>query len=293
MKILTSGFTVLLSCLGLVVFEAEKKNNLNDIPSDIVVPKMIEGKPAAGKRVKHHWPGENNTAIHHALYLPENWNAKSKWPVIIEFAGNGGYKNNLGDVSLGTVEGCSLGYGITKGRNAIWACLPFVDSKNKQNATNWWGDADATVEYTLRSVKNICEQYQGDAENIILAGFSRGSIACSYIGLRNTEIAKLWKGLICHSHIDGVTQWPYKDSDKQSALLRWQRLQGRAAFISHEVSTEKAKEFLTTNKVVGNFTFMDLPFPNHSDKWVLKDLEERKKVQAWFEKLISIPSKGS
>ena len=58
-------------------------------------------------------------------------------------------------------------------------------------------------------------------------------------------------------------------------------------------STEKAKEFLTTNKVVGHFTFMDLPFPNHSDKWVLKDLEERKKVQAWFEKLISIPSKGS
>ena len=39
MKILTSGFTVLLLCLGLAVFEAEKKNNLNDIPSDIVVPK--------------------------------------------------------------------------------------------------------------------------------------------------------------------------------------------------------------------------------------------------------------
>jgi hypothetical protein len=38
---------------------------------------------------------------------------------------------------------------------------------------------------------------------------------------------------------------------------------------------------------------MDLTFPNHSDKWVLKDLEERKKVQAWFEKLISTPSKGS
>jgi hypothetical protein len=254
---------------------------------------MIEGKPTAGKRVKHHWPEENNTAIHHALYLPENWNAKSKWPVIIEFAGNGGYKNNLGDVSLGTVEGCSLGYGITKGRNAIWACLPFVDSKNKQNATNWWGDADATVEYTLRSVKNICEQYQGDSENIILVGFSRGSIACSYIGLRNNEIAKLWKGLICHSHIDGVTKWPYKDSDKESALARWQRLQGRAAFISHEISTQKAKEFLTISKVLGDFTFMDLPFPNHSDKWVLKDLEERKKVQGWFEKIISTPSKGS
>jgi hypothetical protein len=103
----------------------------------------------------------------------------------------------------------------------------------------------------------------------------------------------LWKGLICHSHIDGITQWPYKDSDKESALQRWQRLQGRAAFISHEISTEKAKEFLTTNKVVGHFTFMDLTFPNHSDKWVLKDLEERKKVQAWFEKLISTPSKGS
>ncbi|MBJ7344599.1 MAG: hypothetical protein JHD09_04900, partial [Gemmataceae bacterium] len=260
MKSSITAFAILLSSITLAVFAAEKKTNLNDIPSDIVVPKMIEGKPAAGKRVKHNWPEENNTAIHHALYLPENWTANSKWPVIIEFAGNGGYKNNLGDVSLGTVEGCSLGYGITKGRNAIWACLPFVDSKNKQNATNWWGDADATVEYTLRSVKNICEQYQGDADNIILAGFSRGSIACTYIGLRNDEIAKLWKGLICHSHIDGVTSWPYKDSDKESALVRWQRLKGRAAFISHEVSVQKAREFLTTNKVPGNFTFMDLPF---------------------------------
>lgn len=293
MKISTAAFAILFPCLGLFVFAAEMKTNLNDISSDIVVPQMMEGKPSAGKRVKHNWSEENNTAIHHALYLPENWTAKGKWPVIIEFAGNGGFKNNLGDVSLGTVEGCSLGYGITKGRNAIWACLPFVDSKNKQNATTWWGDADATVEYTIRSVKNICEQYQGDPDNIILAGFSRGSIACTYIGLRNEEIAKLWKGLICHSHIDGVTRWPYKDSDKESALVRWQRLQGRAAFISQEVSVAKAREFLTNNKVSGSFTFMDLPFPNHSDKWVLKDLDERKKVQAWFEQIISTRSKGS
>lgn len=287
----TSTAFVVFSLVSLVVLAADMHRNLNDVASDIVVPKMIDGKPSAGKRVRHNWPEENKTSIHHALYLPENWTPKNKWPVIIEFAGNGGYKNNLGDVSLGTVDGCSLGFGITGGRDAIWACLPFVDSKNKQNASNWWGDADATVEYTLRSVKNICEQFQGDSNNIILAGFSRGSIACSYIGLRNDEIAKLWKGLICHSHIDGVTRWPYNDSDKESALVRWQRLQGRAAFISHEVSVQNAREFLTNNKVSGNFTFMDLPFSNHSDKWVLKDLQERKKVRDWFEKIIHQPGK--
>jgi len=292
MKILANAFAILFAWITLL-FAAEKNMNLNDIPSDIVVPQMVEGKPAAGKRIKHNWPEENNTAIHHALYLPDNWTAKSKWPVIIEFAGNGGYKNNLGDVSLGTVEGSSLGYGITAGKGAIWACLPFIDTNAKKNASNWWGDADATVEYTQRSVKNICDQYQGDPDNIILAGFSRGSIACSYIGLRNDKIAKLWKGFICHSHIDGVNTWPYKDSDKESALLRWQQLQGRPAFISHEGSVEKARDFLTTNKVLGNFTFMNLPFPNHSDKWVLKDLNERKKIRDWFQKVINMHSNGS
>ena len=292
MKILSNAFVILLTWITLL-FAAEKSANLNDIPSDILAPQMVEGKPSAGKRVKHNWPEETNTAIYHALYLPENWTVKSKWPVIIEFAGNGGYKNNLGDVSLGTVEGSSLGYGITAGKGAIWACLPFIDTNAKKNASNWWGDADATVEYTQRSVKNICEQFQGDPNNIILAGFSRGSIACSYIGLRNDEIAKLWKGLICHSHIDGVNNWPYKDSDKESALMRWQRLQGRPAFISHEVSVSKAREFLTTNKALGNFTFMDLPFPNHSDKWVLKDLNERKKVRDWFHKIINTPRNSS
>ncbi len=272
---------------------AQKTPNLNDLPSNLIVPKMVLNKPTAGLRVKHHWPEENGLNIYHSLYLPPNWNPNTKLPILIEFAGNGGYKNNLGDVSLGTVEGSSLGYGITSGKGAIWACLPFIDSKAKNNATNWWGDADATVEYTLRSVRNICKQFNGDPDCVILAGFSRGSIACSYIGLRNDEIAKLWKGFICHSHIDGVTQWPYKDSDAESAKMRWQRLQGRPAFISHEGSVENARTFLTGNKIQGTFTFLDLPFPNHSDLWVLKDLNESKKVREWFQKVVSMPKTSS
>jgi hypothetical protein len=49
----------------------------------------------------------------------------------------------------------------------------------------------------------------------------------------------------------------------------------------------KVKEFLTTNKVLGDFTFKDLGFPNHSDKWVLKDLEEQKKCRLDLKRLLA------
>ena len=74
----TSTAFVVFSLVSLVVLAAEKNSNLNDVPSDIVVPKMIDGKPSAGKRVRHNWPEENKTSIHHALYLPENWTPKNK-----------------------------------------------------------------------------------------------------------------------------------------------------------------------------------------------------------------------
>lgn len=259
-------------------------SNLNNMPIVVKVPEVQEGAPKPGIRVMQQWPEEAGTEIHHALYLPAGEITAGGLPVIVEFAGNGGFKNQLGDESDGTVEGCLLGYGITKGKGAIWVCMPFVDRENKRNAANWWGDADATVEYTIRTVERVCKQFGGDRNRVFLAGFSRGSIACSYIGLRNEKIAGLWSGFICHSHLDGVRKWNYADSDARSALSRWARLNNRPVFISHEGSAQAARDFLETNKVPGRFTFVNLPFPNHTAAWVLRELPETQQLRDWWGK---------
>ena len=73
------------------------------------VPALSNEEPAAGRRVvatTKEWQGSE---AHHTLYLPEDWKLGASLPVIVEYAGNGDYKNKFGDVSEGTVEGCIRG----------------------------------------------------------------------------------------------------------------------------------------------------------------------------------------
>src|SRR4029078_13548098 len=108
----------------------------------------------------------------------------------------------------------------------------------RRNESQWWGDAQATVDYCKKAVKLVCGRYGGDPKALVLAGFSPGAIACNYIGLRDDEIAALWRGFIPYSHYDGVRGWPYSDSDRASALVRLKRLGNRPQFIIHENSVE-------------------------------------------------------
>lgn len=258
--------------------------NLNNLPALAMIPAMEEGVPSPGKRVRQQWPEETSTDIHHALYLPKGPKPKKGFPVLVEFPGNGGYQNKLGDRSDGTVAGCALGFGISLHSDALWISLPFVDKAHKKNALNWWGDPEATVEYTIRTVQRVCKNHGGDPNRVFLAGFSRGSIACSYIGLRDDRISGLWKGFICHSHFDGVRKWNYADGDEKSALGRLSRLQGRPMFISHEGTTLETRGFLEKNRVNGDFTFVNLPFPNHSPGWVIRDMKETEQLRQWWKK---------
>src|SRR5262245_48994163 len=100
--------------------------NLNDLKSDLIVPEVSDGKPAAGKRVRQVNAGYEAWDLHHVVFLSPDWKADGKYPVIVEYPGNGGYKNKYGDISTGRVEDCKLGYGISAGRGFIWICLPFV-----------------------------------------------------------------------------------------------------------------------------------------------------------------------
>lgn len=264
--------------------------NLNDIAKDLVVPEVSQGLPAPGKRIALTTKGWEGTEVHHLLYLPTDWTADAKMPVLVEYAGNGGFKNALGDVSEGTVEGSNLGYGISAGRGYLWLCMPYVevDAKGKRNAKKWWGNVEETTHYCIETVKNACAQWGGDADRVILCGFSRGSIGCNYIGLHDDDIAKLWRGFVCHSHYDGVReQWPYVGADRVSALARLQRLGHRPQWISQEGGGTAATEaYLKATGILGNWTFHAFPFPNHTDAWVLRDLPLRNELREWVKAVV-------
>ena len=258
------------------------------IAEDLKVPVISEAAPASGLRVRQtavDWVG---TAVHHTIYLPVNWKPGGKFPMLVEYAGNGGFKNNFGDTCDGTVEGGNLGYGISGGADFICVVMPFVKVADgrKENAALWWGDADESAAYCAAAVRQVCREFGGDEKALVLCGFSRGSIACNYIGLRNDTIAPLWRAFICHSHYDGVrTTWPYADADRASALARLQRLNGRPQFISQERSVEDTRRYIEMSGVRGAFEFSALPFRNHTDRWALRDCEQRRKVRAWLRAL--------
>lgn len=260
--------------------------NVHDLPSDLVVPAMTDGAPAAGKRVRQFNAGFEGSEVYHALYLPPEWKAGGKYPVLVEYPGNGGFKNGLGDRSDGRVEDCKLGYGITGGREMIWVSLPFVNSQERKHALNWWGDADATAAYCRAIVERICTDFGGDRERVVLCGFSRGAIACGYIGLRDDATAKLWRAMIPHSHYDGVRRWGQPEDDEASAAARLKRLGGRPQFITHEQSIDPTAAYLKRYDALAGATLVALPYPNHTDEWVLKDIPERKQLRAWLAEVL-------
>jgi len=281
-----ASFLTLAACLCAASFvDGAKASNIHSINSDLIVPEAIEAAPSAGRRVKLQLPEFAGSPLFHVLYLPPDWVAGKRWPVIVEYPGNGGFSNSLGDRSSGRVEDCKLGYGLSGGHDFIWVCLPFVDPQTKSHALNWWGDPDATAAYCRATVAQVCERYGGDPENIVLAGFSRGALACGYIGLRDDETAKLWRAFFAHSHFDGVRKWNYPGSDAESARGRLARLKRRPLFVSHETSVDDTSRFLQSAGI--SATLQSLPFPNHTAEWILKDIPERAAARKWLHEATS------
>jgi hypothetical protein len=273
-------------------------------PPDLAVPPPEPGSPRPGHRVRVGSP-----ELYYVLLLPTEWQTGGHYPVIVEYAGNGpaGLSPQIpgSTVESGLPDDTVLGYGISAGAEYIWASLPFIQPGGGGIAPIWWGDPQATSDYC--AVAEICFKYGGDPQRLLLCGFSRGSIACNFIGLHDDAIAALWRGFFCHSHYDGVHRWPYAGSDRESALRRLQRLNGRPQFISHESSGDErgllhvrgrprpkyvgsvaeTRTYLEQSKVVGEFTFGELPYPNHTDKWILRPLRLRDTVRQWVRRVMS------
>ena len=275
--------TAFFLCLAAASLLANELPDIRTVPSDLEVPALSAGPPAAGKRVKQGL---------HVLYLPTNWKPGTKMPVIVELAGNGGFTNKFGDVSTGLPEGSNLGYGLSAGRGFIWLCAPYLNEKGDEIAITWWGnpptyDPQHTLKYLRDTVKSVCRDYGGDESKVVLCGFSRGAIACNYLGLYDDETAKLWCGFLAYSHYDGVKTWPYPLSDRESALVRLKRLGNRPQFICGEGSNARGTEaYLRPLLPKADLTFLSTGFRNHYDAWTLRPSPAREKAREWLKRVV-------
>lgn len=260
--------------------------DLRSVPADLQTPLMLDADPAPGKRVRQVLPEYRRTQVYHVLYLPEDWRPGGRYPVIVEYAGNGPYADRLGDICTGRPEGCNLGYGISGGKGFLWICLPYINAEKTAIQLQWWGDVEATIDYCRKAVRHVCEEFGGDPAAVILAGFSRGAIACGYLGLHDDQIADVWLAFVAYSHYDGVTAWGYPGSDPASARTRLARLKGRASFICQERTVEPTRKFLASTGIRAPFTFQVSPFVNHNDAWVLRDVPERQVLRTWLAEVL-------
>ena len=277
--------SAILFCVSILTYAAP---DIRTIKPDLELPPLGEGKPVAGKRVKQTHPHWKGTQVYHIVYLPKDWQADKRYPMIIEYAGNGPYRSRFGDVSSGHPEGSKMGYGISGGEGFIWVCLPYLNNAGTANVTKWWGnapkyDAGPTVAYCKKAVPWICKEYGGDPKSFVLCGFSRGAIACNYLGLYDDDIAKLWRAFIPYSHYDGVRRWSYPGSDHESAITRLRRLAARPQFICHEgTGVSGTQKFLVSTGIEGKFTFQATGFRNHNDAWLLRPSLARSKLRKWL-----------
>jgi hypothetical protein len=290
MSLLRKSEAVLMLVVAASGLAAEELPDVTSVAADLEVPGMVDGPAAAGKRVRAVTQGWQGTEVHHALWLPPDWSPGVKLPVVVEMAGNGGYENKYGDRCDGSVAGCRLGYGMSGGRGMIWVGVPFVEvapDGAKRNAVKWWGDVAETKRYLKATVAEVCANFGGDSKRVVLAGFSRGSIGCHYIGLHDQEVAGLWRAVVCHSHFDGVIErWPYPEADRASALERLKRLGDRPEWVSHEGGTGQTEAYLKGTGVPGQRTFVAIPFRNHTDAWVLRPTPERARLRRWLDEAL-------
>ena len=246
---------------------------------------MTAGDPTPGKRVRQVAPEYKGTQVYHTLYLPTNWQKAKRYPVLVEYTGN----KFPACGSTGEVKGANLGYGLSGGEGFIWVSMPYIQKGKKENAVTWWGDRQATIDYCKVNLPRICREFGGDMENLFICGFSRGAIACSYIGLADDEIAFFWKGMIAHDHFDGQNKWGYPESDRTSALKRLARLQGRPVLVCGNKN-----DYLKDHPKLGTFTFLPVPVSEifdipegpvihrHTDLWAHRHSSTRQIARDWL-----------
>jgi len=249
----------------------------------IDVPIVEDSAPAPGKRVRYRLEGNEQSTIYSVLNLPEDWQPGKKYPVLVEYPGNIFYTPAC--YSTGLPDQCVIGYGMTKGKGAIALGMPFVDSTARKIAENGWGNAEDTANYAMRMVDEVCAKFGGDRGNLVLTGFSRGAIACGYIGLRDDNIAALWKGFHACQHYDGDG---WNGTHMKDALVRARRFRGKAFFNTDNPESKMAQ-------LIGAMrcapTFVKSGLGAHSTAMFLDDRPSTQRLRDWFWQLVGSPQK--
>jgi hypothetical protein len=248
-------------------------------PGRIDVPNVEDAPPAPNKRVRYRLPSDENSRIYGVLNLPEDWTPGKRYPVIVEYPGNIFFGSLC--YSTGMPDQCVIGYGMTKGKGAICLGLPFIDRAAGEIAENGWGNADDTADYAMRMVAEVGAKFGGDRQNVVLTGFSRGAIACGYIGLRNDDIAALWKGFHACQHYDGAN---WNGSTMPGALERAARFQGKAVFQTDNPQA-KFQPVMDVMKAQVTWTQSGLRF--HSTAMFLDDRPSTQQLREWFWQLVA------
>jgi predicted esterase len=231
-------------------------------------PPVTNDAPAAGKRVRVTTPGAGyagNAKVYHTLYLPTDWVPRQKYPVIIEYGGNGW-----------TVEANKLGYYQSGGIGFIWVSAPNIDQNSTLgdksddfNTTSWWGSegrnaigAADDAAYTKATVIDLIENYGGDHSRVFVTGFSRGAVACGNLGRLDDSMSDIWLAFLPHSHHDA-----WFDNG-----TRTDRIKGRASFITYGENdggggnSRKGTDWLNTRGFpVESY---ELAGTVHTDEWI-------------------------
>lgn len=281
-----------------LLFTQTEFPDLQTIPPDVSVPQAKVAAAAAGQRTFVRLEG-HPAEICYVLSLPTGWEPTRRWSLFVELPGNGGYRDANGDHCSGLPEDCVMGYGLTEGRGWIWVCLPFLNDDGSAIARQWWGDAPehdpaATLRFWRAALSDVERRFSAAPETVVLAGFSRGSIACNALGLHDDDTAALWAAFLPCSHYDGVRSWPFPGSDRAAAERRLRRLGSRPQFIIGEGrQTEATRDYLTSTGVaLDQLTLLSTGFRNHSDRWALRPCAARSQARAWLESLEKKESSG-
>ncbi len=245
------------------------------------VPPVEDAAPAPGKRVRFRLPGDEGKAVYSILHLPGDWKAGGTYPVIAEYPGNIFFVP--GCYSTGLPDQCIIGYGMTKGRGAICVGLPFVDPTDGTIAEHGWGDPDATADHAVRMMEEVCVKFGGDRANLLLTGFSRGALACGYIGLRNDRIAALWKGFHACQHYDGDG---WNGATMEGALERAKRFRGRAVF---QTDNSPAAFQAVMDAMKTEVTWASSGLGAHATAMFLDERESTRQLREWYLRLLSTP----
>jgi hypothetical protein len=246
-------------------------------PGRLDVPAVEDEAPSPGKRVRYRLPQDAESGIYSILYLPEDWRPGKTFPLIVEYPGNLFY--GAACYSSGLPDQCVIGYGMSKGKGAICLGVPFISRAANTIAETGWGNADDTADYVMQTVDEVCAKFGGERENVVLTGFSRGAIACGYIGLRNERIAALWKGFHACQHYDGL-RW---NRAHEGVTERAARFRGKAVFQTDN-SQEKYQPVMDVMKTT--VTWAQSGLNAHATAMFLDDRPSTRQLRDWFWQLV-------